>query len=542
MLAADVYDVAPTASAVGTLFENGIDPWVVDFGSPEHEEGGLDRTLTDHVLAVSDAVDRVREFTGRDVNLGGYSQGGMFCYQTAAYRRGDGLDSVIAFGSPVDLGAAIPFGLPEVFATRGAGAIADLVGGQALPAWASRLGFRMMDPVKALRQQVEFVLQLHNREALLPRERQRRFLQGDGWVAWPGPAMAEMLRQFVAHNRMLSGGFVITDHLVTLADIAVPVLTFVGEVDEIAPPKGVRAIRRAAPQADVYEITLRAGHFGLVVGSMARDVTRRGRVGALACRRRPAARQRLPGRRDPGGGGRRRRAREHRRAGRVRHRVGGGGRREPRAGVAAGMGRTVRSVRELTREAASQLPRLARLEQIQPSTRISLGLLLEEQAKRAPEDVLFLFEGRAHTQAAAKHRIDSVVRGLISVGVRQGDHVGVLMGTRPTALALLAALSRLGAVAVLLRPESDVRHEAELGMVTRIISDPENAATAAGITEHHDTLLLGGGRAARPGPPADRHRAHRPGRGRLPASYHPNPGKANDLAFILFTGEGSTRA
>lgn len=64
----------------------------------------------------------------------------------------------------------------------------------ALPAWASRLGFRLLDPVKALRQQVEFVLALHDREALLPRERQRQFLAAGGWVAWPGPALADLSR------------------------------------------------------------------------------------------------------------------------------------------------------------------------------------------------------------------------------------------------------------------------------------------------------------------------------------------------------------
>ena len=37
--------------------------------------------------------------------------------------------------------------------------------------------------------------------------------------------------------------------------------------------------------------------------------------------------------------------------------------------------RTTRGVRELSREAAGALPRLARLEQVQPGTRISLGLL-----------------------------------------------------------------------------------------------------------------------------------------------------------------------
>jgi putative long chain acyl-CoA synthase len=65
------------------------------------------------VLAVSDAIDRVRELTGRDVHLGGYSQGGMFCYQAAAYRRSEGLSSLITFGSPVDTRLAMPFGLPR---------------------------------------------------------------------------------------------------------------------------------------------------------------------------------------------------------------------------------------------------------------------------------------------------------------------------------------------------------------------------------------------------------------------------------------------
>src|SRR5205807_2659792 len=71
MLAAEVYDVSPATSAATILHEHGVDPWVVDFGAPEKEEGGLERTLADHVLAVSDAVQHVRELTGSDVHLGG---------------------------------------------------------------------------------------------------------------------------------------------------------------------------------------------------------------------------------------------------------------------------------------------------------------------------------------------------------------------------------------------------------------------------------------------------------------------------------------
>ncbi len=244
MLAAEVWDVSPRASAVRELHAAGVDVWVVDFGSPGEIEGALERTLADHVIAVSDAVDQVRAIVGKDVHLGGYSQGGMFCYQAAAYRRAEGLSSLITFGSPVDTRGAVPFGLPEEVVEVLAGFLADAFGARnsPLPAWASRAGFRMLDPVKAVRQQVDFVMQLHDREALLPREAQRRFLQADGFVAWPGPALADFMRQFVAHNRMLRGGFVIEDRLVTLADISCPVLTFVGEVDEIAPPGSVRPI------------------------------------------------------------------------------------------------------------------------------------------------------------------------------------------------------------------------------------------------------------------------------------------------------------
>src|SRR5437588_3072911 len=163
MLAADVYDVAPNSSAVGILREGGADPWVVDVGAPEREEGGLERTLADHVLAVSEAVDRVGEATSRDVHLGGYSQGGMFCYQTAAYRRNEGLSSLITFGSPVDTRSAMPLGLPESFAVTAGNLLAETVfRGGGVPAWVSRTGFRLLDPVKSLRSRIDFILRLHD--------------------------------------------------------------------------------------------------------------------------------------------------------------------------------------------------------------------------------------------------------------------------------------------------------------------------------------------------------------------------------------------
>ncbi len=51
----------------------------------------------------------------------GISQGGMFCYQAAAYRRSKDIASVVALGSPVDTLAALPMGIPRTWALVDAG-------------------------------------------------------------------------------------------------------------------------------------------------------------------------------------------------------------------------------------------------------------------------------------------------------------------------------------------------------------------------------------------------------------------------------------
>ena len=188
-------------------------------------------------------------------------------------------------------------------------------------------------------------------------------------------------------------------------------------------------------------------------------------------------------------------------------------------------------------ETVRTLPRLARLGQINDHTRISLGRLMSEQARDLPNGEALLFDGRVHTYEAVDRRVNNVVRGLIEVGVRQGAHVGVLMETRPSALVAIAALSRLGAVAVLMPPDADLVAAARLGAVSDIIADPSHLEAARKLDMR--VLVLGGGEAR------DLHLPEHaevidmekidPDVVDLPGWYRPNPGLARDLAFIGFS-------
>lgn len=537
MVSANVYDVTEHNGAASILYRHGIIAWVIDFGSPDHEEGGMERTLTDHVLAISRVVDLVRGIVGRDVHLGGYSQGGMFAYQTAAYRRSEGIASVVTYGSPVDVTAALPLGLPAGVAVPGAEILADRVFTHLwIPSWLARTGFQLADPVKTARSRIDFLRKLHDRDALLPREDQRRFIEQEGWVAWSGPAIAELLRQFVVHNRMVAGGFVIDGDIVSLTEITSPVLAFVGETDDIGQPLAVRGIVNAAPWAEVYETLVPAGHFGLVVGSTA------GRLSWPTTAQwirwhdgtgeKPDEVDRMAPPDRSGGSG-----------------ISWTNRLTYGVGQVAGVGTVltkdlidaIGSVQRTTRAVASEsvrtVPRLFRLGQIQPSTRISLGKLMSENTKRNPHGELFLFENRVLTHEQVNTRIDNVVAGLIECGVRPGQHIGVMMDPRPSALVAIAALSRLGGVAVLLSSESDLGEMVTESEVRVILADPDHLDLAATVGDR--VLVLGGGderviERADGETIIDMEQID-PDTVRLPHWYRPDPGLAGDLAFVLYS-------
>lgn len=561
MVTAEVYDVAADVSAVALLSAAGLDVWVVDFGAPEREEGGLQRTLDDHVLAVDDAITRVVERCGRAVHLIGYSQGGMFCYQAAAYRRCEGVASLVTFGSPVD----IHRNLPAVDANLGARVIGaanrmvaqPLAQLEGLPGFLTSTGFKLLSLRKELQQVSEFLAKLHDRDALVKRESRRRFLAGEGFVAWPGPALRTFIDEFIVNNRMSAGGFVIAGRTVTLADLQVPILYFVGERDDIARPAAVRGIVEAAPAAEAHEVRLPAGHFGLVVGSTAMQSSWPTVVEWIAWRQLGGPRPSLL------------------HASAAAEPASAHGYDEVEAleveadfaPIVFGdvVGSLVGGFMELLEQGSHelgdtldelryQIPRLRTIEALAPDTLISFGRELADRAARHPDRTFFLWRGRAFSYAEADRRVDAIVRGLIACGIEPGMRVGVLMNGRPSYLSLVAALNRLGAVAVLYKPHDQPSDDP--GRLDRLAAALAHAELAALVVDPSNlddglvawslanrgtspVLLLGGGPRrdlVRPLPDGvfDMESID-PATVALPDWYVPNPGRARDVAIVLVT-------
>jgi putative long chain acyl-CoA synthase len=549
MVTSEVYDIEAESSAVSYLGSAGIEPYVVDFGAPEQEEGGMRRTLDDHVLAVVRAIEFLRRTTGRDVHLLGYSQGGMFAYQCCAFLRSTGVRSVITFGSPVDLHKNLP-----VLHKNAVAAILRVIepvversieGIEGLPGVLTSTAFKIVSTKKEIEQRLEFLSKLHDRKALARREARRRFLGGEGFVAWPGPAFREFVEQFIVHNRMLSGGFVLDGRTVTLADIECPILAFIGAQDDMARPPTIRAIAKAAPHAEVSFVTVPAGHFGIVVGqgamrrtwpTVAEWIFHREGMGpaprAILEPTRPALDD------EPEGAG-----------------------FDPEVDFRLfvdAISDAVKSVGDRVGEIAGnatdaydvlryQEPRLRRLAELTPDAIVNPAQSLSEARARDPGGTFFLWRGRAFSYEQADARVAAVTKGLFGVGVRPNQRVAVLMGSRPSFLSVVTALSRLGAVPVLAPPGTD---SAVLGSalsqedVAFVATDPENAVRALELATV-PVLVLGAGPRPAPGPrwidlePID------PETIDIPSTVPLGRSRARDLAMVFLrptAGGGLRRA
>lgn len=96
------------------------------------------------------------------------------------------------------------------------------------------------------------------------------------------------------------------------------------------------------------------------------------------------------------------------------------------------------------------LPSLGSLALLRPQSKRSLGLLFQEAASRHPARLFLKCGEQSWTYAEANSIGNRMARGLLTLGVKQGEAVGILSANRPEALFAVIACTKIGAVAGLL--------------------------------------------------------------------------------------------
>ena len=84
----------------------------------------------------------------------------------------------------------------------------------------------------------------------------------------------------------------------------------------------------------------------------------------------------------------------------------------------------------------------------EPNIKKTFGALPAEMAARFGDREALVFEDERLTFAEMAARIDRVAKGLISLGVRPGDKVGVWLLNQPEWMDLMFAIAKIGALLV----------------------------------------------------------------------------------------------
>ncbi len=256
---ATVLDLMPDHSMLRFLASQGLRPLLLDWGYP----GEIERTfsLSDYIAG---RLERALEATG-PVTLAGYCMGGLMAV-AAAQRRPDLVRRLVLLASPWDfwaedgqqardLAALLP-ALEPALAHAGALSVDTL---QTL--------FSLLDPGSVGAKYRDFGRQDQNSA------RARMFVAMEDWLNDGIPLVAGVARETLSGwygaNTPASGTWRVLGLPVLPSRLRLPCFVAAPARDRIVPPASARALAAAIEGAVLH--VPRAGHIGMVAGSMARQ-------------------------------------------------------------------------------------------------------------------------------------------------------------------------------------------------------------------------------------------------------------------------------
>ena len=270
------FDLRRGCSLVEHLVSGGRPTYLVEYGevSFKNRSLGMEHWVTE---VVPEAIKVVSAHAGgRPVHVVGWSLGGIFALLTAAAWSRLPIGSVTTVGSPIDVTQ-----VPLIAPVR---PLLGLVGDKASPI---NLAYRLMGGVPKPLVRTAFQLsafqklvtkpfvqlaKLDDADYLAQVEAVDRFT--DRMIAYPGRTFGQLYHRMIRGNELATGTVHFEGQDISFADITVPLLSFGGANDTIAPVRCVRPIEDLVPNAPEMRFeVVPGGHLGMLTGRAARGTT-----------------------------------------------------------------------------------------------------------------------------------------------------------------------------------------------------------------------------------------------------------------------------
>lgn len=270
------FDLRRGCSLVEHFVEQGRPTYVVEYGQVAFKDRnlGMEHWISE---VIPEAIRAVSAHAGgRPVHLVGWSLGGIFGLLTAAAFSRLPIASLTTVGSPIDI-RQVPLIAPVrplLGVVPDRASIVSLayraMGG--IPEPIVRRAFQLSAFDKLVTKPFVQLAKLDDTEFLAQIEAVDRFTAS--MFAYPGRTFGQLYHRMVKGNELARGVVHFEGRDISFADITVPVLSFGGASDTIAPVSCVRPIERLVPNAAEMRFeVVPGGHLGMLTGRAARHTT-----------------------------------------------------------------------------------------------------------------------------------------------------------------------------------------------------------------------------------------------------------------------------
>jgi polyhydroxyalkanoate synthase len=273
MSRAYIIDLRPDSSFVRYMANKGYDLYLLDWGSPGHEDRNLkfDDFILDYLPR---AIRKMKRVSGsNDFSMLGWCIGAILSTCYAALRPDDGIKNLVLLTAPLDftdIDNTGGFGKwvkddyinPERIVTAFGNMPADML----------NAGAKMLKPVENyVGTYMHLLSRLDNPNYVDSWHAMNTWVEDP--IPMPGAVFRQLVNDIFRGNKLVQGTLQLKGETVHLENVRANLLNIIADADHITPPCESENLLPRFGSEDKQFITLKAGHIGVMLSGNAPKVT-----------------------------------------------------------------------------------------------------------------------------------------------------------------------------------------------------------------------------------------------------------------------------